>query len=797
MRRPAPVLLAGAVFLVATLWLLSSSLLGGKILSSNDFLLFNPPFEAQRPAALESPSNPHLGDAAYLFHPNLYQARAEIRSGRLPAWNPAIGAGRPVASQQGAPFYPVHWLAYLLPFWESLAVIAALKLLTAAFGMFLLCRSLCLGVWPAILAGVTFTFGAGIVLYIEHPQGIVFSLLPWLFLLADRICGRARVVDTLLFGGALGATVLAGHPESVLVTCFAVFPYAGYRLAAMSRAGDLPRPALYRRATLFAGAAGLSLCVGAIMILPFLEALTQSVASTLPGPQLPRSALLTFAFPELWGRPDKLEFGGPDILAGRPIYMGVFPLLIGFAGLWIRRTGTQLFFAGLWMASLALVVQLPVVSEVVAEVPPLSLIARRHFVFLTAFSGAVLAGYGLHNVLQASWSERKRLLAILAGAAVVPLLWLLGHLGLLSLWREVPAELPVLSETPDSAGTAMVASVARWALLAVAVVGAAAVLLGRARRGGAALALIAVGLTVFDLVTMHRGYHPAVDKVLAAPPAPESVRVLQASPHARFAGTGVALIPNTGQYYGIRDLRTVDLPALERHIRLYRALGGASNERLSITSFEPERPRALDLLDFFAVKYVLLDAPGRLPRSGYPPVVDRAGEQLVLNEGALPRAWLTYDWRPASDFEGALDATIASTIDDLRARPLIEGAGPAPPPGESRGASGRVTILSDRADEVSIEFTARQPGYLILSDTYYPGWRAELDGRPVPVRAANAAFRGVSVPPGRHTVAFRYESSAVWIGRALTGLALVAIVGGLIAGRLRARRSRPRRRAIG
>ncbi len=51
-------------------------------------------------------------------------------------------------------------------------------------------------------------------------------------------------------------------------------------------------------------------------------------------------------------------------------------------------------------------------------------------------------------------------------------------------------------------------------------------------------------------------------------------------------------------------------------------------------------------------------------------------------------------------------------------------------------------------------------GFLVLNDLWHPWWFAELDGKPAPILRANVLFRAVAMPPGRHTVRFRFRPVA-------------------------------------
>jgi hypothetical protein len=78
-------------------------------------------------------------------------------------------------------------------------------------------------------------------------------------------------------------------------------------------------------------------------------------------------------------------------------------------------------------------------------------------------------------------------------------------------------------------------------------------------------------------------------------------------------------------------------------------------------------------------------------------------------------------------------------------------------------------------------------GWFVLRDLYWPGWCAEVDGRPAPVLAADGVFRAVALPPGDHTVVFRYAPSSLRWGLVLTLLCGMAVLAVALVGRFRAR----------
>lgn len=90
--------------------------------------------------------------------------------------------------------------------------------------------------------------------------------------------------------------------------------------------------------------------------------------------------------------------------------------------------------------------------------------------------------------------------------------------------------------------------------------------------------------------------------------------------------------------------------------------------------------------------------------------------------------------------------------------------------------SGEAKLLSYRPNKVLFEVDLNNVAFLYLSDTYYPGWRAYVDGKETKIYRANLAFRAIEVPKGKHTVVFKYVPMSFYIGLVLTLLGIVLCV---------------------
>ena len=109
------------------------------------------------------------------------------------------------------------------------------------------------------------------------------------------------------------------------------------------------------------------------------------------------------------------------------------------------------------------------------------------------------------------------------------------------------------------------------------------------------------------------------------------------------------------------------------------------------------------------------------------------------------------------------------------AREVILEKSPAgfSPPGAPR-VEGSATVVSHTANEVSIETESEREAVLVLTDSYYPGWTAEVDGKAADILRANYVFRAVPLSAGRHAVVFKFRPASFLFGAAVSCLGAAA-----------------------
>jgi Bacterial membrane protein YfhO len=156
--------------------------------------------------------------------------------------------------------------------------------------------------------------------------------------------------------------------------------------------------------------------------------------------------------------------------------------------------------------------------------------------------------------------------------------------------------------------------------------------------------------------------------------------------------------------------------------------------------------------------------------------------KIYRNPRALPRAFLVDRQVVAPSATAARDTVTAPTF-PARSVAVTESQLPGLAVGET-GASdaGDARIDSYGDERVVVRTDASRPALLVLTDSWFPGWKATVDGDEVPIHRVDYLIRGVPVPAGAHRVEFRYEPASWRAGWIVSLIALLVIAGALALG---------------
>lgn len=660
---------------------------------------------------------------------------------------------------------------------------------------------------------------------------------------ARRLAGKEYRFSRELFWGMvvgvlLGLQFLAGHVEMSYYILLVLAFYAAWRILGMTvsvRARTIEWRALGRSALVMLAVVALGFALASIQILPLYELVRlnfrEGAASyaDVAGWALPVRQIATFFIPDFFGNPtahsyfDLYDLTFKNAPQGT-IFWGIKNYVEAGAYLGILALALAAFgvIAGLWRpnavmpqdappslsprSSTALLTTLAILSLLFAFGTPLyavlfyglpgwnQLHTAFRWIFPWTLSMAFLAGVGaqaLGNLMTQPSRALKRVVValalLLAVVGALALFLVALSLATKQVWlgyMDAFVNASDLAKPVFESGQAFWSYQARNIVLFGMFALAAAVVLVAARlnwrvRGRAVWQPLALLVLVLDLFVAGMSFYPRADARLAAY-VPPAVQFLQQDKSLYRIVTYDApgektLNANSGMLFNLQDIRGYDSIIPKQYVEYMRRLA-PQDELLynRIAAFYDYAPLSSPLLNLLNVKYVLTTRP--VPNPGYALVFDGA-VKVYENKNVMPRAFYATEAQTFDSQQAALDA--ASSV-DLRRTVLLEGNAP-PLPNGAEPPSSLPEFTKYTGSEVILQTNAPTPVYLVLADSYFPGWIAQIDGKDTPIYRADGNFRAVQVPAGEHTVRFKYSPVPFRIGSVLSLLAVIAVLLALVA----------------
>ena len=747
-------------------------------------------------------------------------------TGRFPLWQPYLFGGMPfIDGMHGDIFYPFTLALWFLDARTMWGWKMALHIFLAGVFTFIwLRRGLGLGRGAAFFGGLVYMMGADLVSLV-FPGGdgklFVSALAPLAFWLTERAVRGRRPGDYAFLALGLTLIVLTSHMQLAYFCIWGISLYFLFRLWEQWREARQGR-AVARQLALFAVAGVLGVGAAAIQFFPPLGYLRETshradktVQTTAASGyefstrySIHPEETLALVVPEFVGHaaqgdPQRPTYWGRNGFKLNNEFAGFIPLLLLPVLLLRRREPRTWFFIGL--GTLALLYALggnTPFFRLFYLVPGVKLFrAPSVIIFLYGLSLATLGAMALDRLLAWRRTEENgaaaRYLWIATG--VFGMLALLAATGTLTaIWTTVfyrgidnPERLALANNQPYI-------QLGFWLAFALAALTAGWWELTRRGSLGARAAVLALALlAAVDLYRADRPFLAAtaeMNRATATSPlfVPDaSITFLQ---RARDAG-GVFRVWDVGPFLGGP---TYGQPNVLGVHRLEQVGGHHGNEighyrRLvaddAASKVVQSRLRLLDLLNG---EYVVSPQPGLLPAlqqagldvSAWEEVFAQGGAAVYRNGNALPRAFLVGETEVA-DGDVALARLLGDGFDPRRtallAEPLPADVAPQP------GVQGGVQWEERTHERLRLRVSADRPALLVLTDNYYPAWKARVDGREVPVHRANYAFRGVPVGAGDHTVEFFYDAGYLR-SAALASIGLCLLLLGVGLAGLRGRR---------
>ena len=747
-----------------------------------------------------------------------------LKEFEFPLWHPGINCGFPLfAEGQAGALYPFNLLlGLLLPTYVGLNLSVIVHTWLAAAGTYGFTRLLGCRRSAALTAAITYAFsGFLIVRAMSQNYQAVAAWFPMLFLLSELVLQRRRPWTWLgLMAAVVGLQFLAGHPQATLYGLVAAGLY-GFVRGMSAGAGRS------RVIALVVAVPALGAALAAVQLLPTWELVQLSGRGdglpweTFVSMSMPPERLITLLLPNFYGNSSMGTYwaGEHGFFIQLCPYIGILPLLLCFSATRNRADVPTAFFVGLGVLALLLSLgKYTTLYSLIYQLPGLSFFRiPTRFLLWWALGAAVLAGLGLDRML-AGGRPSSSSIAVPPPSRGWPFAWTVAAAACLGslLWVNRQVLSTGISQwltqsSPAGDMLSLYCGDLAWDGMRLLAMSAAAwILFARFWRGVSSSWGWGVAALVFiDLYSFGASFNPLIpaETYTHIPASAQAIRertqqrdddgsVLEASTgkpstvspfrvvstisersspydwHSAWAldRTSYIRYPETLRMYSA-TLYGLDntLPGwsplhLRSHwqfIRGYPALLKVANARFQI-AHNTLRNSKLDLVHDGIVK--VYEDPDFLPRAY---VVDA---DTVISQASSRLRFMRGD-----EFEPARRVVLSR-------RPWKEAENASGNASASSTASGRAfesRITHYEPEEVRIVLGPHDGGLLVLSDTYYPGWRAWVDDLEVPIAEANHVFRAVPLKSDAREVVFRFMPISfrvgVWISMASALLVLVAV----------------------
>jgi hypothetical protein len=699
----------------------------------------------------------------------------------IPYWNPYIFGGMPFwAHFESTIFYPLGFLFYLFSPQKAYGYTMFLHFCFAGFFMYLLTRSLGFSEVGGFVASAVFVCNGFLmaILFLGHLCPVEsYIWLPLVIFFVNRAVQSPTLwADAIIAGALWGIQILAGAPQDAFYTFLA----AGLFLLCMAKGGKAMKPTAIRLLSIallvFIVGVGLS----SVQIIPALELVKESVRAALDSYEwstlasYPVQGIITILMPHFFGNyADGSVWVGnmPWSIPQQNLYTGVLSLtLLSFLSL-RGRVEKRVVLFGVLLAGASLILAFghnTPIYRIVYLLPGFNRFrAPSKIMVLWAFSMAFLAGIGMDGLF--SYLRKgsiRRLYPLFLSVLVLMILVLVFHYAPSAVLK-IFSPFVLADAIPAKMANAarMISSETQRLTLVISCILLLILLMRRnlVSRGVGGLLLCA--LLLVDLGWVHGSairHDNSIYQRIAKIQRDLSASLAMDKSVYRVGAFQHSLGANLEMYLGYQSVGGFTALFPSRYFEYIDKYAEYQLPR-GWVSFFYGVSRDHVLMDLLNVKYEIL----------YP------SKAIGFRETYFPRAFIVQSAKVVAK-EQILDR-LTSPGFDPRATVLVEQDSKVlDHPVENSHAEARVDIIDYAPDSILLDAESPSPGYLFLSEMFYPGWKAYIDDRPASILRGNYLFRVIPLLGGRHHIRVQFDPLTIKVGIGISVFTLLVILGTLV-----------------
>ncbi len=724
--------------------------------------------------------NPITTDVVSLIYPEQMLGIDLIKIGQWPLWNPHILTGTPLfANLQAAPFSPTNFVYFLFDKLTAWNLQIAFQHILVAFFSYLLLRHWKVSKFGSILGGVAFAFsGFNLIFSQWNGHTLASSFIPLAILFEDKYLKKGKIKDGVLLASTLVFQLLSGYPQTSLYTAIAMIIFWLVKFYKDRSLEFIKRTISLSFFLVFA------LGLAAFQILPTVELWGLSQRSFEPHPFewafLPWSKIITFFAPDYFGNHATANYWGPQDYTSNTGYAGVVVFVLATLGLKFLKTKRAVLFLFI-LSIFSLILSFPTPLPVflwTEDIIGMRAASAHRATILFNFGVALLVGFGFDYI----WKARAKFKYIFA--LLLPSLIIAGF-GAFAVYKFLM--------TQSDPSLFFVRGIAKYKVALRNMVLPAAILItisvalwfmARWEKLKKLGLLLLSFLLLFELFRFGWKFTPFSERRLIFPTTP--ILDFLISQEQPFRVTGNRVVPvNMRTPYKLDSLEGYETIHPLRISRFLAALNSQKVGTDPVGRYGTVDNDTSHLLDLVNTKYYLAlkrdekndpDPEGQIPSRFRTERFSLAFEDkttvVLESKNVLPRAFMVYDWEVIKDDQLILKKLIDPKY-PFREKVILEEE-----PGIEKREKGVCQISYGKYEEQEsvINVQTDSDGLLFISDAFYPGWKAYIDGKETKIYRADFAFRAIQIPSGKHEVRFVYQPESFFNGLKLSMVSLVLLL---------------------
>ena len=739
-------------------------------------------------------------DQLRIYFPTYHVTWEQVRQFKLPFWNPYSFSGQPhVGELQSSVFYPLNFLAFFLDFVEFWHVFRVTPTILASFFTFIYLRNLKVSSVAAVFGAITFGFSPFILTWGEEqvntPHAIIW--LPLVFYSIDRLLKTKNTLFLGIIAFSVAFSVFAGF---IQLTMYMLIFALGYLIWRVGPKGVLKSLWFW----LVVGAFVIGMAISAMQLVPSAELYFHSARSsvflkeTLYSFLLPPETLFTYLASDLFGNPVTYNFfrRGSALYYEGIMFVGIAALVFGlFAVFFAKQNKLAKFLTLSGLFALVFTLALPT-SKILLwlPIPILSSSIANRLLFIPTFCLAVLAAIGMDRWLTRDGKGITKITVFLSSLYLAFFIYLffVRFYGFPYFGSGTILE-------RNAAGITLRNLIIPFGIF----VGTSLLIfLGNFRaRSKKVYAVVITLVALGHIFYFSQKYSSFSNKEYIFPQTPEITFIK--NNQGNFRGWGVAegrLENNFASFWGVfwpEGYKSLNILSYAQftdvmqgnnlenfNFRSDAGLGIGETQELLANSGRRK------LIDLLGIKYVIAPKVSGdvIKNHNFSKVFESEESKFAVweNETVLPRAFLAsnYKGRPdifspgeseQMDKEKQGRKLILSKLkqDDFDYRNVLVLEKPSPI--STQLGSGSAQIVSYKPDEIIIKTSSGEQKLLFLSDNFYPGWKAKIDGVETEILRANYTFRAVPLISGEHYVVFYFDSDTFKIGVLISLIGIMSL----------------------